>query len=513
MTSTVRVEEKSGEIFVPDCVENIADLTVEHVKYMADKKLRQAEVGELGDYFDVPPVKPVEIPQVVIDTAETKQVNNKNLAKANVNATALVGDVEKMYEDVDHQQFSPLPQPKQVHPKNINNSFTKANKTPKDVAVTDLYDEAMEVEEVQFETPRVKTAKEEKIYSSLNKVEQQPHPGLVTDIYEQTEIAKERTPDERFNEYEAVMRNVSDNKAKAARAPKDALVGDIHDTFETAAEEPVKNGVACESAAAKSEPNRLTKAEKTAANTVGLGAENNVMDKFEEPGRLANTDIASPKVAQNKRVKSSLRKASSTVKDTPVTELTDQFIVTEETQVAADKVYTTVPSVVTAGYATVANNSEQVALYEDIDQPKPRTKKKQAVQPSKAEVSSQPELARASTTAVSPKIQPPIRSSSQQPKSAARRVEPPQPPRRSTSSHPPVDRSWTREKDFKETKAVSKTSNNAQNSSILMWLLPSLLGFLIYWLFKMFLEKNLKAPEPIHEDLEDYSYFNILRWP
>ena len=359
MTSTVRVEEKSGEIFVPDCVENIADLTVEHVKYMADKKLMQAQVGELGDYFDVPPVKPVEIPQVVIDKAETKEVN-RNMAKANINATALVGDVEKMYEDVDPRQFSPLPQPKQVHPKNIDNSFTKANATPKDVAVTDLYDEAMEVEEVEFETPRVKTAKEEKITANLYKVEQQPHPGLVTDIYEQTEIAKERTPDERFNEYEAVMRNVSDdNKAKAARAPKDALVGDIHDTFETATEQPVKNGVASASAAAKSEPNRLTKAQKTAANTVGLGAENNVTDNFEEPGRLANTDIASPKVAQNKRVKSSLRKASSSVRDTSVTELNDQFMVTEEAPVTADKVYTTVPSVVTSGYTTVANNTVQ----------------------------------------------------------------------------------------------------------------------------------------------------------
>ena len=42
--------------------------------------------------------------------------------------------------------------------------------------------------------------------------------------------------------------------------------------------------------------------------------------------------------------------------------------------------------------ANVGNH--QVALYEDIDQPKPRTKKKPAVQPTKAEVTSQPELAR-----------------------------------------------------------------------------------------------------------------------
>ena len=49
--------------------------------------------------------------------------------------------------------------------------LAKAAKTPKDVALTDLTDEAMEVEETEFETMEVKRAKEQKIYSDLHKVD------------------------------------------------------------------------------------------------------------------------------------------------------------------------------------------------------------------------------------------------------------------------------------------------------------------------------------------------------
>merc|ERR1719431_1611628 len=99
-----------------------------------------------------------------------------------------------MYEDVD--RISPMPQKEKVSVKNTQNKLITANKTPKDVSVTDIPDDAMEVDEQQFESLIPTKASEEEVQSEFHKVDTAPSQGLLTDIYEKTEIAKEKTPDE-----------------------------------------------------------------------------------------------------------------------------------------------------------------------------------------------------------------------------------------------------------------------------------------------------------------------------